>query len=118
MNFPSKETVEAVRRQYPKGTRVELVQMSDPYSKLSPGDRGRVKFVDDTGTVFVAWDRGSGLGVVYGEDVIKAVRQEVQCLNCDFRFLGVISVDELGAHTNCPECESSFDVDEERGAES
>ena len=68
MVFPRKEEVEAVRARYPLGTRVELVSMDDPYSKLKPGDRGTVKSVDDTGTVFVSWDCGSGLGVVYGED--------------------------------------------------
>ncbi|MBS6220621.1 MAG: DUF4314 domain-containing protein [[Clostridium] symbiosum] len=69
--FPRKEVVEAVRARYPEGTRVELVSMNDPYSKLKPGDRGTVKSVDDTGTVFVSWDCGSGLGVVYGEDKIR-----------------------------------------------
>ena len=71
MVFPRREEVEAVRARYPKGTRVELVCMNDPYSRLKPGDRGTVKSVDDTGTVFVSWDCGSGLGVVYGEDKIR-----------------------------------------------
>ncbi len=69
--FPSQETVERVRRMYPKDTRVELVSMNDPYTKLRPGDKGTVTCVDDTATVFVRWDCGSGLGVVYGEDRIK-----------------------------------------------
>lgn len=50
MNFPRKELVEAIRARYPEGTRVELVSMNDPYSKLKPGDRGTVNHVDDTGT--------------------------------------------------------------------
>ncbi len=54
MVFPRKEIVEAVRARYPKGTRVELVSMDDPYSKLKPGDRGTVDHVDDTATVHVA----------------------------------------------------------------
>lgn len=73
MMFPNKETVERVRRQYPKGTRVELVSMSDPYTTLKPGDKGTVDFVDDTATIFVRWDNGSGLGVVYGEDSLKHI---------------------------------------------
>lgn len=73
MIFPSKETVERVRRQYPKGTRVALVSMSDPYSTLKPGDEGTVSFVDDTATIFVNWDDGSGLGVVYGVDSIVRI---------------------------------------------
>ena len=69
--FPSEKTVELVRKMYPKGTRVELVQMDDPYSHLRPGDKGTVKFVDDTATIFVDWDSGSRLGVVYGVDRVK-----------------------------------------------
>jgi hypothetical protein len=70
-NFPSRETVERIRKQYVRGSRVELVNMDDPYTKLKPGDQGTVNFVDDTGTVFVNWDNGSTLGVVYGVDSIK-----------------------------------------------
>lgn len=70
-NFPSRETVERIRKQYVRGSRVELVNMDDPYTKLKPGDQGTVNFVDDTGTVFVNWYNGSTLGVVYGVDSIK-----------------------------------------------
>ena len=70
-SFPSRETVERIRKLYPAGCRVELVQMDDPYSKLAPGSQGAVASVDDTGTVFVRWDCGSGLGVVYGVDHIR-----------------------------------------------
>lgn len=71
INFPSRETVEHIRREYPKGTRVALVRMSDPYSKLKPGDEGTVDLVDDVGTIFCHWDCGSSLGVVYGEDAVR-----------------------------------------------
>lgn len=72
--FPSRETVERIRRQYPKGTRVALVSMSDPYSKLKPGNQGTVDFVDDTGTIFCSWDIGSSLGIVYGEDICREIK--------------------------------------------
>ena len=71
--FPSRETVERLRMTYPKGTRVELISMSDPYTKLKPGDRGTVSFVDDIGTVHINWDNGSGLGAAYGADVIRRI---------------------------------------------
>ena len=35
MRFPSKTIVERIRREYPTGTRVELVQMDDPRHRLS-----------------------------------------------------------------------------------
>lgn len=69
--FPSRETVVRVREAYPPGCRVELVSMSDPYTKLRPGDCGSVDHVDDIGTVFVNWDSGSRLGVAYGVDSIR-----------------------------------------------
>ena len=43
MNFPSRETVERLRREYPVGCRIVLDEMDDPYTKI-PGDlprRGR-----------------------------------------------------------------------------
>lgn len=70
-SFPSRKTVERIREQYPEGCRVELINMDDPYSRLSPGEQGTVNLVDDTGTVFVDWDCGSHLGVVYGIDHIR-----------------------------------------------
>lgn len=35
MRFPSKKTVECIRKEYPVGTRVELVRMDDPQRRLS-----------------------------------------------------------------------------------
>ena len=71
MNFPSRETVERLRREYPVGCRIVLDEMDDPYTKLRPGAEGTVWGVDDTGTIFVDWDNGSTLGVVYGVDEIR-----------------------------------------------
>ena len=65
------EKLKQLRKYYKPGTRVVLVRMDDPYSKLCPGDQGTVSCVDDTGTVFVNWDCGSSLGAVYGVDEIR-----------------------------------------------
>jgi len=62
--LPSKESVARLREQYPERTRVELVSMDDPYSTLVPGDKGSVSFIDDIGTIFMNWDKGSSLGLV------------------------------------------------------
>jgi len=67
------EKLKQLREYYKPGTRVALVRMDDPYSKLRPGDQGTVSCVDDTGTVFVNWDCGSSLGVVYGVDEIRKI---------------------------------------------
>lgn len=71
--FPSKETVKQLRKQYPTGTRVELLRMNDPYSRLKPGDTGIVTGVDDIGTIHVNWDCGSSLGIAYGEDECRKI---------------------------------------------
>ena len=77
MPYISRQALQALREQFPKGTRVELVQMNDPFNtKLIPGCRGTVISVDSIGTIHVAWDCGSGLGVAYGEDVCRKVVEE------------------------------------------
>ncbi|MBQ7122097.1 MAG: DUF4314 domain-containing protein [Clostridia bacterium] len=73
MKTISKETLAMLREQYPTGTRVELVHMDDPYTSLTTGDKGTVRFVDDIGTVHISWDCGSSLGAVYGVDVITKI---------------------------------------------
>lgn len=67
MNFPDRETVERVRKEYPAGTRVILEKMED---KQAPpvGSLGTVIGVDDTASLLMKWDNGSELNVVYGED--------------------------------------------------
>ena len=72
MKSPSREIVERVRREYPAGTRVELVQMDDVQAP-PVGTKGTVKGVDDTGSILMRWDNGSGLNVVYGEDIVRKV---------------------------------------------
>ena len=72
MRFPNKETVERVRRQYPIGTRVELVQMDD-FQAPPIGTKGTVEGVDDTASLLVAWDNASHLNVIYGEDVVRKI---------------------------------------------
>jgi len=64
----SKEQLENLRARYPVGSRVELVKMNDPYTKLKPGDQGVVSIIDDCGTIFAVWDCGSSLGIVFDED--------------------------------------------------
>ena len=78
MVFPNKEIVERVRRDYPAGTRVKLVKMDDPQAPPI-GTHGTVIGVDDTANIMVAWDNGSGLNVVYGEDICRKVDEKDRC---------------------------------------
>ena len=73
MRFPSKEVVERIRKEFPSGTRVELLQMDDPQAPPI-GTQGTVMGVDDIGSIMVAWDNGSGLSVAFGEDLCQKVK--------------------------------------------
>lgn len=68
MNFPKREIVEQIKNDYPVGSRVKLLKMSDPYRDIPIGTLGTVECIDDTGTIHVSWDGYCRLGVVYGED--------------------------------------------------
>lgn len=70
MLFANRAQVERLRRLYPAGTRVELVEMDD--AQAPPlATHGTVTGVDDTGSLLVDWDNGSGLNVIYGVDRVK-----------------------------------------------
>ena len=73
MNQMENRKVERIRKEYPEGTRVELVYMNDPYTKLKKGIQGNVDFVDDSGTVHTRWDNGTRLGAVLdaGDEIRK-----------------------------------------------
>lgn len=74
MKFPSKEIVQMLRKKYPAGTRVELVEMDDVQAPPM-GTKGTVWGVDDTGSIMVQWDNGSRLHVIYGVDKCKIVEE-------------------------------------------
>ena len=73
MIFPDRKTVERIRAEYPKGTKVELLHMNDPYREMPAGLIGTVTCVDDTGTVHCVWSNDSSLGLVYGEDSYRKI---------------------------------------------
>lgn len=65
--IPSKSIIEALRKDYPRGCRVELVKMDDPQAPAI-GTKGTVIRVDDIGSIMVNWDNGSCLNILYDED--------------------------------------------------
>ena len=76
MNRITPKELADLRRRYPSGCRVKLICMNDPYCDLKAGAMGTVTHVDDIGTIHVAWDCGSTLGVVYGVDSCTVVHSE------------------------------------------
>ena len=68
----NKKLLAHLRETYPAGTRVELVRMDDVQAPPT-GTHGTVYGVDDTGSILVHWDNGSGLNVVYGIDSCRKI---------------------------------------------
>ena len=75
MKLISKEKLADLRRQYPAGTRAQLLQMDDMQAPPT-GTKGTVWGVDDTGSIMVQWDNGSSLNVVYGVDSCKVIEEQ------------------------------------------
>lgn len=61
---------------YPSGTRIELIQMNDPFSPVEAGMRGTVDYVDDAGQLHMKWDNGRTLALVSGEDSFRKLSAE------------------------------------------
>ena len=117
MKFPSRQQVEMVRKQYPAGTRVELVQMDDVQAP-PVGTAGTVTGVDDTGSILVDWDNGSGLNVIYGEDIVRKI-----CPVCGGPLTAHPALSRRDNKTEvCPDCGirqalSDFGMDEAKQEE-
>lgn len=60
---------ERIRKQYPEGTKIVLDEMDDPYRKdMTAGLKGIVVHVDDQAQIHCAWENGSSLTLIPGED--------------------------------------------------
>ena len=70
LSIPDQKTLKALRKKYPMGTRIELVQMDGPAAP-PVGTAGTVLGIDDLGSIIVRWDNGSHLSVVFGVDECK-----------------------------------------------
>ena len=73
--IPSQKEIAYIRTLYPAGTRVELIEMDDPYCCPKPGDKGTVQGVDDMGQIMMHWDDGSSLSLVPRYDKFKIARE-------------------------------------------
>jgi hypothetical protein len=72
-DFPSREEVERMKKMYPVGTRIELMQMQDPHAAIESGMQGTVEHVDDIGTLHMKWDNGRTLGIIPSEDDFRVL---------------------------------------------
>ena len=65
--------VEALRRTYKPGDRIELIHMEDMRG-VSPGTQGSVDYVDDAGNIHMLWDNGSTLSLIEEVDKFKRLK--------------------------------------------
>ena len=72
--------VKFLKEQYPKGTRVRLNSMSDPYAPVEPGTEGSVEMVDDAGQLLMKWDNGRTLALIPGEDSFSVLPPKLTTL--------------------------------------
>ena len=68
---PSEE-VEKIKKLFPVGTRVRLIQMDDSQAVPS-GILGTVDHIDDDGQLHMKWDNGRTLALIYGVDQFEIV---------------------------------------------
>ena len=69
-----RKDIQRLREQYPKGSRVELLEsVTDPYHPLPAGSKGTVWGVDDAGQLHINWDEGGSLALIYGIDSFRKI---------------------------------------------
>lgn len=72
--------VKFIKEQYPKGTRIRLNSMEDPYAPIVPGTEGEVDFVDDLGSLHMKWSNGRSLALIPGEDSFSVLPPKLTTL--------------------------------------
>lgn len=69
-----RKDIQRLREQYPKGSRVEILEsVTDPYHPLPAGSKGTVWAVDDAGQLHINWDEGGSLALIYGIDSFRKI---------------------------------------------
>ena len=64
-----------IKKQYPAGTRIKLIEMDDPWNPVEPGTEGTVQLVDDIGQIHMKWDNGRTLALVPGQDEFEIINK-------------------------------------------
>lgn len=69
----SRQMLEKLKKEYPAGTKVELICLEDPYREIPAGTTGTVEFVDDAGQIHTSWEANGSLALIPGVDEWRKV---------------------------------------------
>lgn len=73
MKFPNKAYLENLRKQYPVGTKIQLISMRNEKYPVLPGTVGEVTHIDDAGSIHMRWENGSSLALIPEIDSFQTV---------------------------------------------
>ncbi len=76
MKIMSDEWIKFYKKNFPKGTRVQLDRMGDDPNPIPDGTKGTVIAVDDTGTVICNFDNGRCLGICPEVDSFHKISEQ------------------------------------------
>ena len=76
MKFPNKTYLEQLRKQYPKGTKLQMITMRNEKYPAPPGTVGEVTHIDDMGSIHMKWENGSSLALIPEVDSFKVLGAE------------------------------------------
>jgi len=71
--LPTEEITKVLRKRYPAGTRIRLLEMADDPNPVPAGTEGTVTGVDSEGSLLVEWDNGRSLSVIYLVDRVEII---------------------------------------------
>lgn len=103
----SRESIETIRKQYPKGTKIKLQEM-DGEKQMPFGLSGEVMCVDDIGQIHVKWANGSTLALhpikdrfqILSDIEYEAERKEQKFIDKVNWILKITDLKELHASCN------------------
>ena len=76
MKFPNNNYPAQLRKQYPVGTKIQLISMRDEKYPILSGTIGEVTHIDDLGSIHMKWQNGSSLALIPEVDSFKVLEAE------------------------------------------
>ena len=71
--LPTEEITKVLRKRYPAGTRIRLLEMADDPNPVPAGTEGTVTGVDSEASLLVKWDNGQSLNVIHLIDRVEII---------------------------------------------